>query len=114
VPQPPAQQPLSSQGLRAKLAAEVDRVPWPELKSHARADRLFVVAAHLDLLEVAVAVATDSATQVESWIGRAELARPEREELDAWGAQARLEFRCVIVQPFVLVQPLAGESPASD
>jgi hypothetical protein len=98
----------SPDAIGAKLSAEVDLVPWPELKSHALADRLFVVAEVLDLVEVAVAVATDAAARVEGWIASAQLKRPGRQQLEAWDADDRTAFRCVIVQPFVLVQRAVG------
>lgn len=89
---------------RAKLAAEMDLVPWREMKSHALADRLFVVDVALNLLDVADAVARDAKAEVEAWIGAQSLVRPSEEQIAAWDEMPGMPFRCVIVAPFVLAQ----------
>ena len=96
--------PTSPEALRAKLGAELDLVPWQELRSHALADRLFLVAADLEVLEVAVAIACDDSAAVSGWIEGGSLARPSGDELNAFDGEPGRELRCVIVQPFVLAQ----------
>lgn len=103
----------SVEALRSKLESEIDRVPWSELSSHASADRLFLVGASLDLLDVAIAIATDATVEVEAWIRDGLLTRPGFDDVSAWDASPQQGFQCVIVQPFVLaLHPLRiGGSP---
>jgi hypothetical protein len=89
---------------RTKLSAEVDLAPWGELKSHALADRLFVVGAELSLLDVAVAIASDATAEVEAWMRAESLMRPSEEQMTSWDETSAMPFRCVIVAPFVLAQ----------
>jgi len=98
---------------RAKLAAEIDLVPWRELRSHALADRVFLVGPDLELLDVAVAVACDAAGEVAAWTRGGDLARPSQEQMTAWEETPAPVFRCVIVAPFVLVQRTTGSARPS-
>jgi hypothetical protein len=94
----------SPDSLRSKLAAELELVPWQELKSHALADRIFVVGSALDLLDVAVAIATDAVAEIEVWSDQGLLARPTVEDIAAYDTTPQRSFHCVIVQPFVLIR----------
>jgi hypothetical protein len=97
-------EPPSDQALRTKLAAELDLVPWRELRSHAEADRVFFVGETVLLLDVAVAIAGDAMPRVDAWIRAGEIGRPTQGQLDAWATKPDLAFRCVIVAPYVLIQ----------
>jgi len=113
-PKTPAHDPA-----RTKLAAEIDFVPWRELKSHALADRMLVVALELNLLDVAVGVACDATAEVEAWMRADAITRPSAEQVAAWDETPAMPFRCVIVAPFVLAQlpahePSDGSRQASD
>jgi hypothetical protein len=90
--------------VRAKLAEEIDWAPWRELKSHALDDRLLLVALELNLLDVAVGVASDSTAEVEAWMRAESIARPSAQQMAVWDDTPAMPFRCVIVAPFVLVQ----------
>lgn len=99
-----ASEPPAAETLRAKLAAELDRVPWSEVRSHALADRLFLVEAGLDLLDAAVAIALDRSAEVAGWIEDGAIQRPSREDAQRLDGTPERELHCVIVQPFVLAQ----------
>jgi len=98
---------------RAKLAAEIDLVPWRELRSHALANRIFLVGPAVELLDVAVAVARDATSEVATWTRGGDLGRPSQEQMTAWEETPALAFRCVIVAPFVLVQLTMASVPPS-
>ncbi len=90
--------------LREKLRGEVDVAPWLALRSHAEADRLFLAAPELDLVEIGLALAQDQQAPVNEWISAGQLGRPSAPQLAAWTEAEERVFRCLIVAPFVLVQ----------
>lgn len=90
--------------LRAKLTTEIDAAQWEWLKPHAERDRLILVAPDLGLLDAAVSVADNDLKTVEDWMARGWLSKPAREQLRAFDADPRRSFKCLIVQPWVLVQ----------
>ena len=87
-----------------RFQQDLAEVPWKDLRIHLQRDAVILVAAELDLVEVAVAVAEDDKERVEAWISSAKLAKPSREQLDGWEKQLEKPFRVLIVQPFILVQ----------
>ncbi len=84
-----------------KDLAEVD---WKEMRIHLKRDAIILVAAELDLVEVALAVAEDDKSQVETWIGQEQLGKPNAEQLESWEKQLNKPFRLLIVQPYILAQ----------
>ena len=98
--------------LRAHLTNEVHRVDWKPLAPHAKRGGLILVDVALDLVDVAVAVATDDAARVQQWMQSASLTKPTSEQVDAWKEDAEDRFTVVIVQPYVLAQRDTG--PAAD
>ncbi len=98
--------------LRAHLANEVHRVDWKPLAPHAKRGGLILVDGALDLVNVAVAVATDDAARVEEWMKDGRLTKPTPDQVDAWKEDTEDRFTVVIVQPYVLAQRDTG--PAVD
>ena len=98
--------------LRAHLTNEVHRVDWKPLAPHAKRGGLILVDGALDLVDVAVAVATDDASRVQQWMQSASLTKPTSEQVDVWKEDAEDRFTVVIVQPYVLAQRDTG--PAVD
>ncbi|MDG2335504.1 MAG: DUF2288 family protein [Myxococcota bacterium] len=90
--------------VREKLRGEVDLAPWQALRSHAEAERLFLAASDLDLVEIGLALARDQSAPVNAWIAAGQLARPTPPQLAAWDETDEQIFRCLIVAPFVLAQ----------
>ena len=77
-----------------------------ELKIHLKRDSIIIVAAELDLIEVAVAVADDDKTLVETWITASQLGKPTEKQLESWEQESTQRFQMLIVQPFILIQDL--------
>ena len=90
--------------LRAHLANEVHRVDWQPLAAHAERGGLVLVDPRLDLVEVAVAVASDDSARVRQWMEAGHLTKPTREQADGWRDETDERFTIVIVQPYVLAQ----------
>jgi hypothetical protein len=85
---------------------DLAQVSWRELRIHLRRDTLVTVADELDLVIVATAVAADETTRVQAWITGGQLAKPTAAELDQWETALDKPFRMLIVQPYILVQPV--------
>ncbi len=83
---------------------DLAEVSWRELKIHLQRDAIIVVAADLDLIHVAVAVAEDDKSQVETWINANQLGKPTEKQLESWEKEPDTPFKMLIVQPFILVQ----------
>lgn len=90
--------------LRARLKSEIHRVDWEPLRPHAKRGGLVLVDSDLDLLDVAVAVATDDSALVQRWMEARALRHPTGEQIEAWRNETGERFTAVIVQPYVLAQ----------
>jgi hypothetical protein len=88
-----------------QLANDLAITPWGELKPHAKRDAIIVVHEGLDLLEVAIAIAEDQVSVVNRWVEEKLIAKPTEEQLGEWNQIPSLEFKTLIVQPFVLICP---------
>ena len=93
--------------LRQKISSEVAETRWDALAPHQLRGALFLVDLSFDLVEVALAVATNQTRVVQAWIAGQHLRRPEPSLVDAW-TPTNPSFRFVIVQPFVLAQSLVS------
>ena len=92
--------------LRDKFRNDLAEVNWQDLRLHLQRDAIILVAENLDLLDVAAAVALDNKAQVAPWIAAGELTKPVRAQLDQWENQLDKLFRMLIVQPYILAQPV--------
>ncbi len=97
-----------SDELRRHLQNEVHRVDWRPLAPHAKRGGLVLVDAALDLVEVAVAVATDDSATVQRWMEALQLRRPTEDQIESWQDETEERFTVVIVQPYVLAQRDTG------
>ena len=93
---------------RDELATMVDEAEWEWLIPHAQRDAIVIVAACLDLLDVGEALTRDNAAAVQHWIDEQLLLKPSSEQLMTWAGDRTRRFKALIVQPYVLVQDLAG------
>lgn len=94
--------------LYLKLLSETARISWQELQPWFARGALLWVAAELDLLTVAEAVALDEREQFASWLasGRvAAVAAPLAQDL----LQRDPELWAVVVAPWVLIQERKGK-----
>jgi len=92
--------------LAERFKSDLAEVTWKDLRIHLQRDAIIIVADELDLVTVAVAVADDDKAKVEGWIGAGQLVKPMVEQAEAWEAELDKPFRILIVQPFILVQPV--------
>jgi hypothetical protein len=102
--------------LRERLANDLAAMTWVDLLPHAKRDGLIWVHPDLDFLAVAVAIAEDQVAQVQHWIAEALVRKPSQEELSQWNASMDQpqppEFQTLIVEPYVLISPLAASDQA--
>lgn len=93
--------------LYAKLLGETARISWAELQPFFARGQLLWVAATLNLVEVAQAVADDDSAKVSAWLQAGQLAK-----VDEARAQDYLdrdpELWAVVVSPWVLIQERAS------
>lgn len=89
--------------LETKLNLETARVAWSELARHFASGKVIRVAAELDLIHVATAVAQDEAVRVGRWMSADRVAPVSDAEARAW-QEADAVLWAVVVKPFVLVQ----------
>ncbi len=93
--------------LRAKLNADTGQLDWRELERHFARGVVIRVAAGVDLLEVALAMARDDAATLRVWLEEGRVAHASAAEAGLWHASGS-RFWAVVVAPWVLVQEVAG------
>lgn len=96
--------------LRQKLLDEVAAVDAAALVPHHRRGALLMLAIEVDLVETALAIATDDTATVEALIREGAIARPTLAQLADWCVDTSLRFQFLILQPYVLAQPLPRDS----
>ena len=91
---------------REELALLADEVEWSCLRAHLKRGGLIVVAAGLDLLNVAISVAADDSSSIVHWISEGKLAKPSVAQILEWDADSSKLFTMLIASPYVLIQDL--------
>lgn len=97
------------QDLRTQLAESLDEAEMEWLKPHIQRDRVVVVHHELDLLDVAVAIASDDVLSVQHWISEQLIHKPFPNQIANWNSDQSKRFQALIVQPYVLVQESAAK-----
>ena len=92
--------------LRERLCGDLAQVGWGDLRAHAGRNALILVDDGVDLVDAAVAVASDDRGRVAAWIAEGLLSKPTREVIESWEARPTAMFRVSILQPYVLAQPV--------
>lgn len=87
------------------LALEAGNITWQELQPHFARGVLVVVAASLDLIEVATRFAQDEQGAVQEWLDQGLVARVNDDHARHWTSTNPLML-AVVVAPWVLVQEL--------
>ncbi|BDA69666.1 MAG: DUF2288 domain-containing protein [Calothrix sp. FI2-JRJ7] len=90
--------------IRTELIENLDEAEWDWLVPHAQRDAIILVSSHLDLLDVGVAIASDSTNEVQVWIDEALITKPSPQQLGTWNTDRTKRFDTLIVQPYVLVK----------
>jgi hypothetical protein len=93
--------------LRAELTEILDEAEWEWIIPHVQRDAVIVVTPNLDLLDVAVAIASDNIPSVDQWIDQQLIAKPSVEQIGEWNCDRNKRFQTLIIQPYVLVQEIA-------
>lgn len=94
---------LPDDDLWARLASETARVDWAELERFFAKGQVIEVAVDLDLVEVAVHVASDKGRQVERWMQAGQFGLLNTDSARSW-ARGDRELWAVVVAPWILVQ----------
>lgn len=93
--------------IRARLNTETARIAWQELAPHFARGSVVVVAAGLDLVEVAAAFVEDRQQDVAAWLDAGQIERAQDEHAERWNRDGG-EVWAVVVAPWVLVQEAAS------
>lgn len=93
--------------LQSRLESEVLEVEWDALEPHYVREALIYVSPEVPLVKVAMAVSLDFAEDVKRWMQDGAVRKVTEELAAGWAEDAR--FRFLIVQPFVLAQPVVAD-----
>jgi hypothetical protein len=91
------------QRLRDEFHQQTARIHWCELQTHYARGSVVAVAAQLDLVEVAVQLGLDNATQFGLWIERGDVAAVSDAQAKVW-FESNPVLWTVVAAPWVLVQ----------
>jgi len=78
---------------------------WQELARHFARGVVVVASPATDLIAVAQSMAADDAASIGRLVEAGQLVRASDDDARAW-VKSEPSFRCVVVAPWVLVQPL--------
>lgn len=92
---------------RARINAETAQIAWRELQRFFAQGHAIYVAPELDLVDVALQMQRDNRSAIESWLNSARLALVSDAQALDWFERNAIHW-CVVVRPWVLVQP-AGD-----
>ncbi len=90
---------------RAKIVSETAKIPWLELQRFFAAGKVMLVAAELDLVDVAYAFQLDDIEQVKTWTQSQQVFPVNDDQAKHWVASDALLW-AVVIKPWVLVQAI--------
>ena len=88
-----------------KIAKYTGDVDWTYLKPHFKNNAMIYVDPQLTLSEVAEVFVHDHKEQVQAWLKTADLVKPSSLHAE-WWEYDKTRFTAVVVNPFVLAQPI--------
>jgi len=91
---------------RAKIVSQTAKIPWLELQRFFAAGQVMLVAAELDLVDVAYAFQLDDVDQVKIWTENLQVSPVDDSQAKHWVANEALLW-AVVIKPWVLVQTIA-------
>ena len=103
----------NSESRREELKSQVQVTGAQSLLPHQRRDGLLILRASHDLLDVALAIADDDSELIAGYLKKGSLYKPSLAELADWCVQTELRFQFIILQPYVLAQPIESARGAS-
>ena len=89
--------------LRARINSETGKVSWQELQPHFVRGVVIRVNQGMDLVNVALSLATDDKTAFEQWLCAGSVARVDEQQARDWAGRTP-SFWAVVIAPWVLVQ----------
>ena len=95
----------NQENIRAKVNQETSKIAWKDLQRFFAAGMALTVAEDLDLVEVALQVSEDNATQIREWMAAGKFGRVSDEQAGVWFERDALLW-AVVISPWVLVQPV--------
>lgn len=107
--EPPPHTPDTHEGLIAHFNAQTARLTWPELVRHFARGVVVKVAAGMDLVAVAVAMAQDRTDEIEAWTQAGLIQRAGDDDARYWHEQESV-FWAVVVAPWVVVQEITDSN----
>ncbi|MGH8807582.1 MAG: DUF2288 domain-containing protein [Noviherbaspirillum sp.] len=90
--------------LRIRLNGETARMQWSALQQFFASGSVIAVSSDLDLVEVAVCIASDDKNKVVQWMAENRLGKATDTQANAW-LEADAALWTVVVKPWILVQP---------
>ena len=96
---------MTDSELLPRLNLETGRLSWAEAEPHHGRGVMVKVAAALNLVAVAAAMARDDKTQFAAWLAAGQIARAAPEDALRW-RQTQAEFWAVVVAPWLLAQEI--------
>jgi len=96
---------MSEEDKIAKYTGDVD---WEYMKPHYQSGAMIYADPSLDLQQVAKAFSDDDKEQVQAWLKKADLVKPDNLHAD-WWEHDQTRFNAAVVHPFVIAQPITSE-----
>ena len=97
--------------LEKELKGQIGTADWALLAMHARAGNLIRLSPELELLHVAIAVASNDTETISGLLKRGLLTKPDSDAQDELASLADRFYQFVIVAPFILVQDIELKAP---
>lgn len=93
--------------LRAKINGETARYQWKDLQRFFAAGAVIVVHDELDLVDVAMRIASDDTEAVRQWMAAGRIGQVSDVQASTW-LEADASLWTVVVKPWILVQQRAN------
>lgn len=93
--------------LRAKINGETSRMAWTELQRFFATGAVIGVSGALDLVDVAVRIASDDTEAVQKWMEAGQVAKVSDAQANTWLEEDAMLW-AVVVKPWILVQQRAS------
>lgn len=93
---------------RVRINAETAKIAWQDLQRFFAQGNAILVAPELDLVDVALEMSRDNRTAIEGWMAAGQVGRVTDSQAIEW-LEADALVWCVVIRPWVLVQPPRSE-----
>lgn len=90
---------------RTKINQETSRIAWKDLQRFFASGATVLVAADMDLVEVAFQISEDNQQQVAQWLASGKIGKVTDEQALAW-YEVDADVWAVVVSPYVLIQEI--------